>query len=236
MGSQRFFLTVLLVLLAAASGTLAQQDDGYALLRNTMVTRQLAQRGVDDPGVLAAMRTVPRHRFVPAENVTLAYIDSPLPIGYGQTISQPFMVGYMCQVAGLDSTSRVLEVGTGSGYHASVISRIADTVYTIEIIPQLAERAKGVITSLGYDNIITRSADGYYGWPEAAPFDAIVVTAAPDHIPPPLIEQLAEGGRMVIPVGDPFLVQFLVLVEKIGGQVTSRQLMPVSFVPFTGEH
>lgn len=201
-----------------------------------MVTRQLAQRGVDDPGVLAAMRTVPRHRFVPAENVPLAYIDSPLPIGYGQTISQPFMVGYMCQVAGLDSTSRVLEVGTGSGYHASVISRIADTVYTIEIIPQLAERAEGVITSLGYDNIIPRSADGYYGWPEAAPFDAIVVTAAPDHVPPPLIEQLAEGGRMVIPVGDPFLVQFLVLVEKINGEVRSRQLMPVSFVPFTGGH
>ena len=201
-----------------------------------MVTRQLAQRGVDDPGVLAAMRTVPRHRFVPAENVTLAYIDSPLPIGYGQTISQPFMVGYMCQVAGLDYTSRVLEVGTGSGYHASVISRIADTVYTIEIIPQLAEQAKGVITSLGYDNIVTSSADGYYGWPEAAPFDAIVVTAAPDHIPPPLIEQLAEGGRMVIPVGDPFLVQYLVLVEKIDGEVRSRQLMPVRFVPFTGGH
>ena len=235
MGSFRNILLALLILLASAGWTPARQD-GYSLLRETMVTRQLAQRGVDDPGVLAAMRTVPRHRFVPAENVILAYIDSPLPIGYGQTISQPFMVGYMCQVAGLDSTSRVLEVGTGSGYHASVISRIVDTVYTIEIIPQLAERAKGVITSLGYDNIVTRSADGYYGWPETAPFDAIVVTAAPDHIPPPLIEQLAEGGRMVIPVGDPFLVQYLVLVEKINGEVRSRQLMPVSFVPFTGGH
>jgi len=201
-----------------------------------MVTRQIARRGVDDPSVLAAMLTVPRHRFVPASELRQAYADSPLPIGFGQTISQPFIVAYMCQMAHLDSTSRVLEVGTGSGYHASVMAQIADTVYTMEIVPQLADRAQSTIKSLGYDNIVTRTADGYYGWPDAAPFDAIVVTAAPEHIPPPLVQQLAEGGRMIIPVGHPFLTQYLVLVEKKDGRVTSRQLMPVRFVPFTGGH
>ncbi len=211
------------------------QED-FARRREAMVTRQIARRGVDDPLVLAAMLTVPRHRFVPASELRQAYADSPLPIGFGQTISQPFIVAYMCQIARLDSTSRVLEVGTGSGYHASVMTQIADTVYTMEIVPQLADRARAAITSLGYDNIVTRTADGYYGWPDAAPFDAIVVTAAPEHIPPPLVQQLAEGGRMIIPVGHPFLTQYLVLVEKKDGRVTSRQLMPVRFVPFTGGH
>jgi protein-L-isoaspartate(D-aspartate) O-methyltransferase len=201
-----------------------------------MVDRQIARRGVDDPLVLAAMRTVPRHRFVLPSDVRLAYEDHPIPIGYGQTISQPFIVGYMCQIVGIDSTSRVLEVGTGSGYHASVLAQIADTVYTMEIVPELAERARQTIESLGYGNLITRHADGYYGWEEAAPFDAIVVTAAPEHIPPPLIQQLAEGGRMIIPVGHPFLTQYLVLVEKRGGKVTSQQVMPVRFVPLTGAH
>ena len=213
-----------------------QNEDDFAARREVMVARQIARRGVDDPGVLAAMRAVPRHRFVPASELRQAYTDQPLPIGYGQTISQPYIVAYMCQIALLDSTSRVLEVGTGSGYHASVMAQIADTVYTMEIVPQLADRAQATITSLGYDNIVARTADGYYGWPEAAPFDAIVVTAAPESIPPPLVRQLAEGGRMVIPVGHPFLTQYLVLVEKRDGQVRSRQLMPVRFVPFTGDH
>lgn len=214
----------------------AQQEEEFAARREAMVTRQIERRGIDDPGVLAAMRAVPRHRFVPASELRQAYADSPLPIGYGQTISQPFIVAYMCQIARLDSTSRVLEVGTGSGYHASVMAQIADTVYTMEIVPQLADRARRTITPLGYDNIVARTADGYYGWPEAAPFDAIVVTAAPESIPPPLVRQLAEGGRMIIPVGHPFLTQYLVLVEKKDGRVRSRQLMPVRFVPLTGRH
>ncbi|UCH63805.1 MAG: protein-L-isoaspartate(D-aspartate) O-methyltransferase [Fidelibacterota bacterium] len=212
------------------------EQEEFARQRDAMVTRQIARRGVDDPGVLAAMRAIPRHRFVPTDEVRRAYNDSPLPIGYGQTISQPFIVAYMCQMARLDSTSRVLEVGTGSGYHASVMAQIADTVYTMEIVPQLADRARKTIASLRYNNIVTRMADGYYGWPDAAPFDAIVVTAAPEHIPPPLVQQLAEGGRMVIPVGHPFLTQYLVLVEKRDGRVRSQQLMPVRFVPFTGGH
>lgn len=164
----------------------------------------------------------------------MAYGDHPVAIGYGQTISQPYIVAYMCQVARLGPKSRVLEVGTGSGYHAAVMAQIADTVYTMEIIPELAARSRETLTSLGYANLVTRNADGYYGWPEAAPFDAIVVTAASGHVPPPLIKQLADGGRMVIPVGHPFLTQHLVLVEKQDGRVTSRQLIPVRFVPLTG--
>ena len=225
-----------LFMISIAGSGVAQQEEDFAARREAMVTRQIARRDIDDPGVLAAMRAVPRHRFVPTGELRQAYADSPLPIGYGQTISQPFIVAYMCQIAHLDSTSRVLEVGTGSGYHASVMAQIADTVYTMEIVPQLADRAQATITSLGYDNIVARTADGYYGWPEAAPFDAIVVTAAPESIPPPLVRQLAEGGRMVIPVGHPFLTQYLVLVEKEGDRVRSRQLMPVRFVPFTGDH
>ncbi|MFB0516051.1 MAG: protein-L-isoaspartate(D-aspartate) O-methyltransferase [Candidatus Neomarinimicrobiota bacterium] len=218
-------------------GDLRPQDEArYAAQREKMVTRQIERRGIDDRRVLAAMRAVPRHRFVPADEIRQAYTDSPLPIGYGQTISQPFIVAYMCEMALLDTGSRVLEVGTGSGYHAAVMAQIADTVYTIEIIPELADRAGATLSSLEYGNIETRTADGYYGWPEAAPFDAIVVTAAPEHIPPPLVQQLAEGGRMVIPVGHPFLTQYLVLVEKKNGRVTSRQLIPVRFVPLTGRH
>ncbi len=240
MSYQRLVLCSLLTLILAGSSAprvlFPQDEQKFVLRREAMVARQIARRGIDNPLVLAAMHTVPRHRFVPTNEIRQAYADSPLPIGYGQTISQPFIVAYMCQMARLDSGSRVLEVGTGSGYHAAVMAQIADTVYTIEIIPDLADRARATITSLRYDNIVTRTADGYYGWPEAAPFDAIVVTAAPEHIPPPLVQQLAEGGRMIIPVGHVFLTQYLVLVEKKGGKVTSRQLIPVRFVPLTGRH
>ena len=211
-----------------------QGDEDFTARREAMVKRQIARRGIDDPQVLAAMQAVPRHRFVPRRLQREAYADRPLPIGYGQTISQPFIVAYMSRMARLDSTSRVLEVGTGSGYHAAVLAQVADTVFTMEIIPELAARARATLDSLGYGNIVSRNADGYYGWPEAAPFDAIVVTAAPEYIPPPLIQQLAEGGRMVIPVGNPFLTQYLVLVEKRDGRVTSRQLIPVRFLPLTG--
>ncbi|MFC1484325.1 protein-L-isoaspartate(D-aspartate) O-methyltransferase [Candidatus Neomarinimicrobiota bacterium] len=230
-------ITMAVLLAGTATRVLGQaREEKFAEQRQAMVARQLAARDIHDAKVLDAMRTVPRHRFVPSDERRNSYADRPLPIGYGQTISQPYIVAYMCQMAGVDASSRVLEVGTGSGYHASVLAQIADTVYTIEIVPELAVRAKEAIESLGYGNLVPRHADGYYGWPEAAPFDAIVVTAAPNHIPPPLIEQLAEGGRMVIPVGNPFFTQFLVLVEKKNGKVTSRQLLPVRFVPLTGGH
>jgi protein-L-isoaspartate(D-aspartate) O-methyltransferase len=215
---------VLLAGTAAQALDFPQGEEKFAQQRQAMVARQLAGRDIDNKPVLDAMLAVPRHRFVPSDERRNSYADRPLPIGYGQTISQPYIVAYMCQVAQVNSASRVLEVGTGSGYHASVLAQIADTVYTIEIVPELAERARETIQSLEYDNLVPRHADGYYGWPEAAPFDAIVVTAAPNHIPPPLIEQLAEGGRMIIPVGNPFFTQFLVLVEKKNGRVTSRQL------------
>jgi protein-L-isoaspartate(D-aspartate) O-methyltransferase len=180
------------------------------------------------------MRTVPRHEFVPREVRALAYEDMPVPIGYGQTISQPFIVALMTDLLDLKPGARVLEIGTGSGYQAAVLSPLAEQVYSIEIVPELGAAAAEVIDRLGYANVETKVADGYYGWPEAAPFDGIVVTAAASHIPPPLIEQLKPGGRMVIPIGAAFAAQYLMLVEKrADGGVTTRQLLPVQFVPFT---
>ena len=207
--------------------------DAYQEERREMVRTQIGARGVDDPDVLEAMRTAPRHRFVSAGQEDAAYSDRPLPIGHGQTISQPFIVAYMTELADVDSDDRVLEVGTGSGYQAAVLAEIVDSVYTIEIIPELAASARERLESLGYDNVVVKHADGYYGWPEHAPYDAIVVTAASEHIPPPLIEQLREGGRMIIPVGTPFRTQTLMLVTKEGGDVKTRSLTPVRFVPFT---
>ena len=225
----------LCLLVFAGSGLAGPQgDDRFLSRRKAMVAEQIASRGIHDQHILGAMETVPRHRFIPQDAQKLAYGDHPVAIGYGQTISQPYIVAYMCQLARLGPQSRVLEVGTGSGYHAAVMAQIADTVYTMEIIPELAARSSETLTSLGYANLVTRHADGYHGWPEAGPFDAIVVTAAADHIPPPLIKQLADGGRMVIPVGHPFLTQHLVLVVKQDGQISSRQLIPVRFVPLTG--
>ncbi|MFQ5581858.1 MAG: protein-L-isoaspartate(D-aspartate) O-methyltransferase [Mariprofundaceae bacterium] len=210
--------------------------DPFASMRGQMVETQIEHRGVHDARVLASMRKVPRHEFVLQGNKRQAYDDHPLPIGFGQTISQPYIVAYMCELAGLDQSSRVLEVGTGSAYHASVMAQIAAHVYSIEIVPELAARAQKRVKKLGYKNISIRNADGYYGWSEAAPFDAIIVTAATDHIPPPLIKQLREGGRMVIPLGHAFFVQKLVLAEKIDGRVRSRDMLPVRFVPLTGSH
>jgi protein-L-isoaspartate(D-aspartate) O-methyltransferase len=202
--------------------------------RERMVAQQLAARDIDDPRVLAAMRAVPRHRFVPADVRGEAYGDHPLPIGSGQTISQPYVVAWMTQALELDAGERVLEIGTGSGYQAAVLAELTPHVYTIEIVPELGERASEVLEELDYENVETKIGDGYYGWPEAAPFDGIVVTAAASHIPPPLVEQLKVGGRMVIPVGGPFAAQQLMLVEKAeDGSVTTRQLLPVRFVPFT---
>jgi protein-L-isoaspartate(D-aspartate) O-methyltransferase len=190
-----------------------------------------------DPRVLQAMDTVPRHALVPEELRSQAYENRPLPIGHGQTISQPYIVAIMTDLLGLEPGDRVLEIGTGSGYQAAVLAELGVKVYSIEIIEPLGELARKNLAALGYDNIEVRIGDGYYGWKEQAPFDAIIVTAAASHIPPPLIKQLRPGGHMIIPVGSRFLVQQLVLVDKdAAGEVTTRQVLPVSFVPLTGSH
>jgi len=190
-----------------------------------------------DPAVLRAMRTVPRHAFVPEEEQARAYANRPLPIGFGQTISQPYIVALMTDLLGVGPGATVLEIGTGSGYQAAVLSGLVARVSTIEIVPQLGERARAVLQRLGYDNVEVRIGDGYYGWEERAPFDGIVVTAAASHVPPPLIRQLKPGGRMIIPVGSRFMVQELLLVEKSeAGEVSTQQILPVAFVPLTGGH
>lgn len=189
------------------------------------------------PDVIAAMRKVERHRFVPADLVTVAYHNRPLPIGYGQTISQPFIVALMTEMMRVKSGDKVLEIGTGSGYQAAILAEMTGSVYSIEIIEPLGKQAGDRLKSLGYRNVITKVGDGYYGWPEAAPFDAIIVTAAASHVPPPLIKQLKPGGRMVIPLGKQFMTQYLMLVEKQqDNSVTTRQILPVRFVPLTGGH
>jgi protein-L-isoaspartate(D-aspartate) O-methyltransferase len=188
-----------------------------------------------DQSVLAVMQQVPRHEFVPEEVREEAYENRPLPIGYGQTISQPYIVALMTDLLDPDKGDIVLEVGTGSGYQAAVLAPLVDRVYTIEIVRPLAERASARLDALGYDNVTVRQGDGYYGWRDHAPYDGIIVTAAASHIPPPLIDQLKPDGRMIIPVGPAFMAQNLILVEKDGqGQVQTRVLLPVAFVPLVG--
>lgn len=212
-------------------------EERFAAMRKSMVDRQIIRRGVKDKDVLEAMMSVPRHLFVPENNVSHAYDDSPLPIGYGQTISQPYIVAYMTEALNLDEDSIVLEVGTGSGYQAAILSVLVKKVYTIEIIGELSELASDRLQKLGYDNVEVKNDDGYYGWQEHAPFNVIIVTAAAGHIPPPLIEQLKNNGRMIIPVGGSFMTQNLVLVKKDSqGKITTRNVMPVMFVPLTGKH
>jgi protein-L-isoaspartate(D-aspartate) O-methyltransferase len=190
-----------------------------------------------DAHVIQAMSKVPRHEFVPKIYRHIAYQNRPLPIGHGQTISQPYIVALMTDLLSVKSTDKALEIGTGSGYQAAILAELADQVFTIEIIDELAKRARVVLEKQGYKNIKTRIGDGYYGWQEHAPFDVIIVTAAAGHIPPPLIRQLKPGGRMIIPVGSRFMVQQLILVEKNDkGKVSSRQILPVRFVPLTGAH
>ncbi len=206
--------------------------DQHSQQREQMVQNQLKERGIYDSNTLEAMRNTKRHLFVPSNQQRFAYQDRPLPIGHGQTISQPYIVAYMTQIIEPRNHHRILEIGSGSGYHAAVLSQIVDEVYTIEIIEELGKGAKGVLNEQGYDNVHVKIADGYYGWEENAPYDAIVVTAAAEHIPPPLIEQLRDGGKMIIPVGSPYRTQQLMLVEKEDGDITTENLMPVRFVPF----
>jgi len=205
----------------------------YKTMREGMVETQIRARGVKDPRVLAAMLKVERHIFVPKDLHTTAYSDQPLPIGEGQTISQPYIVALMTELLDLTGGEKVLEVGTGSGYQAAILAELAKEVYTIEIIEKLATSAEKLLLDLGYKNIKVRAGDGYLGWPEAAPFDAIIVTCAPDHIPRPLVDQLKEGGRMVIPVGE--LTQELRKIVKRGGRLETTNVTPVIFVPMTGE-
>ena len=224
----RTFLLIILILAIPS-------QDRYTGQREKMVETQIQNRGISDPEVLRAMRTVPRHLFVPPDRMTDAYNDAPLGIGYGQTISQPYIVAYMTDYLDLEPGDKVFEVGTGSGYQAAILSEIVEQVYTIEIIKELALSAKKRLISLGYKNVNVFSGDGYYGLEDYAPYDAIMVTAAAEFIPPPLIKQLKEGGKMIIPVGSPFFTQQLVLVEKKNGRARTRNLLPVRFVPFTRE-
>src|SRR5260221_3706429 len=244
----RALRAVLIVIIATIAGgpAIAGAEADFATERAHMVaiieayaklTRVVLGRDFIAPAVLEAMRVVPRHEFVAEALRGDAYADRPLPIGYGQTISQPFIVALMTDLLHVGPDDTVLEVGTGSGYQAAVLAHLARRVYTIEIVPGLAESAGMRLQRLGYDRVVTtRTGDGYYGWEEAAPFDALVVTAASSHIPPPLIRPPKPGGRMVIPVGAPFALQYLVLIERntADGRLTTRQLLPVSFVPLTG--
>jgi protein-L-isoaspartate(D-aspartate) O-methyltransferase len=205
----------------------------YEKLRSTMVESQIERRGVKDQNVLNAMCKVPRHEFVPNHLKKYAYADEPLPIGEDQTISQPYIVAYMTEQLQLKKNDKVLEIGTGSGYQAAILAEIVDSVFTIEIIDVLARRAEKTLKRIGYNNIFVKSGDGYKGWPEHAPFDAIIITAAPRKIPKPLVHQLTIGGRMILPVGD--FAQDLILIMKNEQGTIQKTLLPVRFVPMTGE-
>lgn len=213
------------------------EKDQILAARERMVRKDIMGRGVGDPAVLAAMRKVPRERFVPREWIDAAYDDTPLPIGHGQTISQPYIVAAMTELLKVDSDDVVFEVGTGSGYQAAILAEIVREVYSIEIVEPLAREAEERVGAMGYTNIFIRAGDGYAGWPDRAPFDGIVVTCGADHLPPPLIEQLKPGGCMVIPVGPAGDVQSLqVVTKKEDGSLEIRDVMPVRFVPLTGKH
>jgi protein-L-isoaspartate(D-aspartate) O-methyltransferase len=216
----------------SSSATSPSRQEQFAADRQGMVAEQIAARDVRDPRVLAAMRDVPRHLFVPPDLQRQAYADRPLPIGYDQTISQPYIVALMTELARPSRGDRALEVGTGSGYQAAVLSQLVSHVYTIEIVEPLARSAEQRLKNLGYTNVTVRAGDGYAGWPDNAPFDVIIVTAAPDHVPAPLLAQLKAGGRLVIPVGPVFAVQELQLIEKdVAGRTRTTRMAPVQFVP-----
>lgn len=223
----------LLYALSASAEEAVSQD--FKKLRNLMVTTQIEARGVKNKKVLEAMRKVERHKFVSKEYMSAAYDDHPLPIGEGQTISQPYIVALMTEVLDPDGTKKVLEIGTGSGYQAAVLAELVQRVYTIEIIDVLGKRAEKTLSDLGYKNVKVKTGDGYEGWKEHGPYDAIIVTCAPSHIPQPLKDQLAEGGRMVIPVGERYH-QELILLTKEKGMIKQKEIIPVVFVPMFGEN
>lgn len=225
----RYFLIILFLTM---KGSILQQDDRFTAAREKMVTQQIISRGVADQPTLQAMRKVPRHLFVPKEYESEAYDDNPLPIGYGQTISQPYIVAYMTEVAKPDPSKTALEIGTGSGYQAAVLAQTVKSVYSIEIVPELAKESAERLRMLGYKNVTVKNGDGYKGWKEFSPFDIIIVTAAAEEIPQPLIDQLAENGRLVIPVGPPMAVQELILLVKKNGKIEKSRLTFVRFVPF----
>jgi len=240
----RYAAALLLATIVAATACDGRAADGPRVTalpsdadtdrRTRMVESQIVARGVRDPRVLAAMRKVPRHRFVDDAQRAEAYEDHPLPIPGNQTISQPYIVALMTELLELKPTSRVLEIGTGSGYQSAVLAELAKEVYTIEIVPELARLAQTRLRELGYDNVTVREGDGYRGWPEHAPFDAIIVTAAPERIPQPLLDQLARGGIMVIPVGG-FFQELKVFRKSADGRMSEKDILPVRFVPMTGE-
>lgn len=239
-GTVLLLLAVLLFLLAGACGSRESGDSAaaaadYPRLRREMVANQLRARDIWDSRVLEAMGKVPRHEFVPPPVKHLAYEDHPLPIGLGQTISQPYIVALMTQLADPRKEAKALEIGTGSGYQAAVLAELVDQVHTIEIVPELARRSGALLKRLGYENVHARAGDGYLGWPEVAPFDVILVTAAAGRVPEPLQQQLAEGGRLVIPVGDPGTVQKLLLLTKEEGRIRRQNVLAVRFVPMTGK-
>jgi protein-L-isoaspartate(D-aspartate) O-methyltransferase len=230
---QRFLAGLVVVLIGYASiGAMVAE-----IRADVIATRSYIGKGSLQPEVLAVLGRVPRHAFVPAAMADQAYENRPLPIGHGQTISQPYIVALMTDLLEPDPGDSILEVGTGSGYQAAVLAELAGEIRTIEIIPELARRAKAVFRRLGYTRIRSRQGDGYFGWPDGGRFDGIIVTAAADHIPPPLVRQLKAGGRMVIPVGERFRVQYLLLITKdLDGRVVTRPILPVRFVPLTGGH
>ena len=227
---------IAIILLVAFFTKTSNAQDDYKNQRERMVNTQLLARDIVDPVTLKAMRHVKRHEFVPSNMKKYAYTDGPLSIGHQQTISQPYIVAYMTQELKLKRRHRVLEIGTGSGYQAAVLAKIVDSVYTIEIVEPLGITAKKRFKRLGYKNIYTRIGDGYHGWPDKAPFDAIIVTAAVQEIPPKLLDQLAEGGRMIIPVGQTRFHRNLILAVKKNGKIKTKKRIAVSFVPFTREN
>jgi len=228
------FLILLMSEPAFPQPALAPDTDETRRAREQMVREQIQARGISSAEVLRAMRSVPRHQFVPQDLIQSAYADHPLPIGEGQTISQPYIVALMTDVLQLKNRDKVLEIGTGSGYQAAVLANLVSEVYTMEIKQKLYQHASNLLEELNYNHITCRHGDGYFGWEDAAPFDAIMITAAVDHIPPPLIKQLKDGGRLVLPLGSPFGYQNLVLVTKRGEDVSVKQITGVLFVPMTG--
>ena len=226
---------VIAALATTACGQKATSPSDLAAQRERMVQQQLVTRGIKDERVLAAMRKVPREEFVPADQRSDAYQDGPLPIGYDQTISQPYIVAFMTEQLRPDPADRILEIGTGSGYQAAILAELVKDVYTIELVEPLAKTAEATLQHLGYKNVHSKVGDGYKGWPEEAPFDAIIVTCAPDKVPQPLLDQLKDTGRMVIPVGERFAQQ-LYMLEKKNGQLKESVTLPVRFVPMMREH